>query len=69
MKGGIVMDGYLKKYVGKQVVVYLSPWMKFFKIGSVGLISECREGWIELKKRNRIQHINIDKIYCFNVLE
>ncbi|HOQ36738.1 MAG TPA: hypothetical protein PK033_07305 [Acetivibrio sp.] len=63
------MDSYLKKYVGKQVVVYLSPWMKLFGIGFVGLMSECRDGWIELKKRTKIQHINVEKIYCFKVLE
>lgn len=63
------MDGYLKQYVGKKIVVYLSLWSKFLHIGITGLVSECREGWIELKSRNRIQHINVDKIYCFKVLE
>lgn len=63
------MDGYLKQYVGKKIVVYLSLWSKLLNVGITGLVSECREGWIELKRKNRVQHIRVDKIYCFRLLE
>jgi len=60
---------YLKQYVGKKIVVYLSLWSMLFHVGVSGLVSDCRDGWIELKRKNRVEHINIGKIYCFRVIE
>ncbi|GAE87005.1 DUF6897 domain-containing protein [Acetivibrio straminisolvens] len=63
------MDGYLKQYVGKKVVVYLSLWSTLLHVGISGLVSECRDGWIGLKRKNRVQHISVDKIYCFRIID
>ncbi|HOM03738.1 MAG TPA: hypothetical protein PLH43_13095 [Acetivibrio sp.] len=63
------MDGHLKQYVGKKIVAYFSLWSMLLHIGVSGVVSECREGWIELKRKNKVAHININKIYCFRVIE
>ncbi|MFZ5986003.1 MAG: DUF6897 domain-containing protein [Bacillota bacterium] len=62
-------DSYLKQYVGKRIVVYLSTWSRFINYGVIGVVSECKDGWIELKKKNNIEHIRSDKICSFRVLE
>lgn len=64
-----MMDGYLKQYVGKQIIVYLSAWAKLINYGMVGVVSECRDGWIELKRKNNVEYIRVDKICSFRVIE
>lgn len=65
-----MMDGsYIKRYVGKRMKMYFSPTARLFGFGVIGLISNYSEGWIEVKKKNEVEHIKVDKIYSFRVLE
>jgi len=55
------MDGYLKQYVGKKIVVYLSLWSMLFHVGVSGLVSDCRDGWIELKRKTGLSILTLVK--------
>ncbi|TYQ16250.1 UNVERIFIED_CONTAM: hypothetical protein Cloal_2773 [Acetivibrio alkalicellulosi] len=62
-------SSYLKQYVGSRVVLYLSIWSRFFKLGTKGVVSDCKDGWVELKKNRVIEHINLSKVCSFKVLD
>lgn len=62
-------SNYLKQYVGRRVVLYLSLWSKVFRIGTRGVVSDCKGEWVEIKKSGRSEHINVDKIYSFRLLD
>ena len=42
-------NNYLKQYVGRRVVLYLSLWSKILRLGTRGVISDCKGGWVEIK--------------------
>jgi len=56
-----------KTICGEEIVVYLSLWSMLFHVGVSGLVSDCGMAGFELKRKNRVEHINIGKIYCFRV--
>ncbi|NLI57199.1 MAG: hypothetical protein GX387_01540 [Clostridium sp.] len=62
-------NNYLKQYVGRRVVLYLSLWSKILRLGTRGVISDCKGGWVEIKRNKKLEYINISKIYSFKLLD
>jgi len=61
VKGGILMDGYLKQYVGKKIVVYLSLWSMLFHVGVSGLVSDCRMAGLSLREKTGLSILTLVK--------
>ncbi|MDQ2087034.1 hypothetical protein RBH29_11405 [Herbivorax sp. ANBcel31] len=62
-------NNYLKQYVGRRVVLYHSFCSKVFKIGTKGVVGDCKEGWVELKRNKKSEYVNLIKIYSFRLLD
>lgn len=63
------MNNFLKQYVGRRVILHLSLWSKILRIGTRGVVRDCKGGWVEIKKSNKSEYINADKIYSFRLLD
>jgi|LSQX01.2.fsa_nt_gb hypothetical protein len=69
LKGGFsVVDSCISQFMGKRIKLHLSTWARLFG-GVVGVVTNYKDGWIELKNKGNAEYIRADKVISFKVLE